>query len=130
MPPLTFRSARPLIAFAMLALLGACSDEGPVSGPGTLTATLTSPHGADGAALIVLVGEGLGAVMPVGATEAWASAADGATRVILDNPGGGELSFRIELADTTRLPRAVIHQVAAPNDTLRSVSDYSLAFGR
>lgn len=124
------RKTRSMLIVATLAGLVACSDEGPVSGPGTVTATLTSPNGADGAALIVLSGEGLGEVSSVEPTEAFASTDDGSTRIILINQDGGELTFRIALADTTLLPRAVIHQVAAPNDTLRSVTGYSVDFTR
>ena len=99
--------------------LAACTDAGPVSGPGTIDAVLVSPHGAEGAALVVLTGEGIGRAVGLGDTEVYRSDASGSTRVVLVNRVGGGLAFRIEMADTTRLPTAVIHQVAGPDDELR-----------
>ena len=99
--------------------LAACTDAGPVSGPGTIDAVLVSPHGAEGAALVVLTGEGIGRAVGLGDTEVYRSDASGSTRVVLVNRVGGGLAFLIEMADTTRLPTAVIHQVAGPDDELR-----------
>jgi hypothetical protein len=49
--------------FVAVAALAACTDAGPVSGPGTVDAILISPNGAEGAALVVLSGDGLGAAV-------------------------------------------------------------------
>ena len=124
------RSIRLLPLFALVAL-SACSDEGPVSGPGTLTATLLSPNGSEGAALVVLVGEGVGGVTPVGSTEVFAQVEGAATNIVLINQAGGELSFRVALADTLMPPEAVVQEVAGPDDELRSaLLDYALVFSR
>ena len=118
------------LALLGLALLVACSDEGPVSGPGSLTATLVGPEGADGAAIVVLVGEGVGEVSEVGATEVHARRDGSATRVVLVNEEGGALAFRVSVADTTQPPQAVIEQVAGDDDELRSVDGYVVEFAR
>ena len=66
----------------------------------------------------------------IAVTGATGAQGGGLARSILNDPDGGTLSFHVALADTTRLPGAVIHQVAAPNDTLRSVAEYSVEFSR
>ena len=105
--------------FLAVAVLTACTDAGPVSGPGTVDAVLISPNGAEGAALVVLSGDGLGAVVGLGGTEVYRSDEVGATRVVLVNRVGGDLAFQLEVADTTRLPSTFIEQVAGPDDELR-----------
>lgn len=112
-----------------LVVVAACTDEGPRSGPGTLTATLVSPNGAEGAAVVVLVGDA-GAVTGLGDTEAHAFAGADGTRVVLINQAGGELAFRVAVADTTQPPSPIVQEVAAPDDSRRaSVTGYSVAFG-
>jgi hypothetical protein len=113
-----------------LALMVACSDEGPVSGPGSLTATLVGPEGADGAAILVLVGEGVGEVAQVGTTEVQARRDGDAMRLVLVSEEGGTLSFRVAVADTTQPPQVVIEQVAGDDDELRSVDGYAVEFVR
>jgi hypothetical protein len=113
-----------------LALVVACSDEGPVSGPGTLTATLVGSEGADGAAIVVLVGEGVGEVLEVGSTEVHARRDGSATRLVMVNQDGGALSFRVSVADTTQPPQVVVEQVAGTDDLLRSVEGYAVEFSR
>ena len=118
--------------FLLAALsLAACADEGPVSGPGTLTATLVSPNGPEGAALVELVGENIGAITALGDTEVFSESDGGSTQVVLVNQSGGALSFWVAVADTTAPPSAVVHQVSGPDDQLRATLDgYALEFGR
>ena len=73
---------RRLGVLLLIGLLAACSDEGPVAGAGTLTATLTSPAGAEGAAVLTLFGDGLGAITAVGETEVHARTGDSSTRAL------------------------------------------------
>ncbi|MDH3270580.1 MAG: hypothetical protein OEN56_04565 [Gemmatimonadota bacterium] len=115
---------------ALSGLLSACSDEGPVSGPGTLTATLTGPNGAEGAAVIALLGDGIGQITAVGGTEVFSRIGNGAAQVVLINEPGGELSFRVAVADTTQPPAVVVEQVAGPDDALRALGAYSVEFSR
>jgi hypothetical protein len=120
-----------LLSLLAIAALAACSDGGPVSGPGTLTATLISPNGPEGAALVILVGDGVGDVTPVGNTEVFARAGSSTTRIVLLHQAGGELSFRVAVADTTQPPEAVVQEVAGSDDELRAtLADYSLEFRR
>jgi hypothetical protein len=103
-----------------LLVAAACVDVGPDSGPGQMTATLLSPHGSEGAAVVVLDGPGVGAIEPVGDTEVYRSDRNGATRLVLINPAGGQLSFWVELADTAAMPTVLIEEVAGPDDELRA----------
>ncbi|MBT8488170.1 MAG: hypothetical protein HKN72_16945 [Gemmatimonadetes bacterium] len=120
------------LAFTGAALfLTACSDEGPVSGPGTITATLVGPNGSEGAAVVSLLGDGIGSVSGVGNTSVHARSGDSSLRVILIDQTGGTLSFEVAVPDTTQPPAVVIHEVAGPDDALRpSVDGYTLEFAR
>lgn len=123
------RAAGALLTAALF--LAACSNEGPVSGPGTMTATLDSPNGPEGAAVVTLLGDGIGEVTSAGGTEVHSRAGDGSVRVVLIDLDGGDLAFRVAVADTTQPPSTVVVQVAGPDDELRSgVEGYSVVFGR
>lgn len=120
-----------IVSLLLFTLLVACSDEGPVSGPGTMTATVVGPNGDEGAALVILVGENIGAVTAVGGTELYHRVGSTETQIVLINPAGGVLAFQLAVADTTQPPQAVIHEVAGPDDELRStLAEYSLEFSR
>jgi len=96
-----------------------------------LTGSIRSPNGAEGAAVVVLVGEGVGAVTAAGAAEVHAFATDEGTRVVLLHATGGDLDFRFALADTTRRPQVLIEEVAGPDDRLRpDLSAYTVELGR
>jgi hypothetical protein len=96
-----------------------------------MTATLAGPNGPEGAALVMLLGNRLGMISGVGSTQARYRTDSSGTRVMLINPSGGELSFRVSVPDTTALPSFVIEQVAGPDDELRSpLSGYRLEFTR
>ena len=114
-----------------LLLVGACTGEGPVSAPGTLTATLASPNGAEGAAVIVLAGEGVTDVQPLGDTEVHSRTTGSTTWVVLLSELGGTLAFSLTVPDTTQPPTAVVQEVAGADDALRDVlSGYRVEFGR
>lgn len=122
---------RTLVVAAAMLFVVACSDEGPVSGPGTLTATVVGPNAAEGGALVTLAGDGVGAITAIGGTEVFARTDAGLTRVVLINAAGGELSFQVAVADTTQPPAAVIEEVAGPDDELREgLDDYALEYSR
>ena len=111
--------------------LGGCADEGPVSGPGTLTATVVSPNGPEGAALLALFGDGIGAITPLGDTEVFSESRSGSVQVVLINQVGGVLSFSVAVADTTAPPSVVVHEIAGPDDELRAtLAGYEVEFGR
>jgi hypothetical protein len=96
-----------------------------------VTAELRSPNGAEGAAVLSLHGEGIGAVTAWGDTEAHAWPDSAGVRIVLVHATGGSLSFRVALADTTEPPSFSIEEVAAPDDQLRTaLGAYTLEFGR
>ena len=117
-------------AFLALSLLVACTDQSP-PGPGILTATLKSPNGAEGAALVVLMGPGIGEVTPVGSNQLYSNSSLDEVRIVLINQNNGTLAFRVEVADTTIKPAAIVEEVANPDNQIRSTLDgYQLEFRR
>ncbi|HIA98809.1 MAG TPA: hypothetical protein EYO30_02285 [Gemmatimonadetes bacterium] len=118
------------VAFLGLSLLLACADQSP-PGPGILTATLKSPNGAEGAALVVLMGSGIGEATPLGNNELYTNSNLDELRIVLINQAGGELEFQVEVADTTIKPTATVEEVAGPDNELRSaLGGYQLEFRR
>ena len=116
--------------FLALSLLVACTDQSP-PGPGILTATLKSPNGAEGAALVVLMGPGIGEVTPVGSNQLYSNSSLDEVRIVLINQNDGTLAFRVEVADTTIEPTAIVEEVANPHNLIRSTLDgYQLEFRR
>ena len=114
-------------ALLLLAALTACSDEGPQAGPGTLAASVVGPNGAEGAAVVLLLGDGVTAVTPAGGTEVFVREGNSTTRVVVVHPTGGDLSFEIQVDDVTDPPTFVVEEVAAPDDALRAdVSAYTV----
>ena len=123
-------SVRRVILLAALAV-AACSDFGPSLGPGILTATLRSPNGNEGAAVLILLGDGVIDVNAVGSTEAYATTSGETTRVVLINQSGGTLTVDVELSDRRRRPVALVQEVAGPDDELRSdLSGYRVELSR
>jgi hypothetical protein len=115
------RLSLPRVAGALgVALLLACGDAGPEAGPGVLTATVVSPHGAEGSAVLSLFGPGIGDLTPLGGRLFEWRRAD-TVRVVLVNDAPGVLSFAVAVADTTLLPAGVVLQVADAEDRLREV---------
>jgi hypothetical protein len=108
----------------------ACGDAGPRSGPGTLTATLTSPNGAEGAAVVEIFGEGIGGVAALDG-RIFAERRGDTVRVVIVSEPAGALRFSVEVSDTTRRPGGVVVEVADPTDQIRpTVSGYGLEFRR
>ena len=119
-----------LVAFSCLSLSVACADQSPPD-PGILTATLKSPNGAGGAALVVLMGPGIGEVTPVGSNQLYSNSSLDEVRIVLINQNDGTLAFRVEVADTTIEPAAIVEEVANPHNQIRSTLDgYQLEFRR
>jgi hypothetical protein len=105
-----------LIGLALALGLAAC-DADPV--PGTLTATLVSPNGPEGAAYVRLYGSGITGVSPLdGRTFAHAVGDTMHVVVVRDQPG--EIRFQVAVADTTRALAALLVEVAGGDNRLRS----------
>ena len=111
----------PLVgALAGSCLLLACdSTSAPPSGPGTLTVSVESPRSAEGAALVRLVGTGMGAPSAVEGEVHFRRAGDTLDVVVL-RPDPGLLRFALPVDDTTRKPRAELRQVAGGDDLLQT----------
>ena len=107
-------------ALLAMAVLVGCSDVGPSGGPGMLTATLSSPNGDEGAAVIFLLAEGVVEVSPLGDTEAYAVTSGQTTRIVLVNQAGGALTFGVNVEDVSRPLVGLVREVAGPDDMLRS----------
>jgi hypothetical protein len=109
--------------------LGACDSTGPAGpkGPGTLTATLVSPNGAEGSAVFEITGGiDLGFVITTGG-EVFHQHSGGTSRVvvILDDPG--EIRFRVGTEDVAEIPQVAVIQVADGENHLRpSLSGYEV----
>lgn len=120
-----------LLLASLLASLAACSDGSGKWGPGTLTATLESPNGAEGAAVLLLVGDGVRAIRALGGVETYAGASTEGTRLVVIDRAGGTLSFEVTIEDLGRPPLAVVEQVAGPDDELRAdLSGYRVELRR
>ena len=118
-----------LVAAALIFV--GCADEGPVSGPGMMTATVTGPNGPEGAAVVIILDEAVDQISPVGDTEVYLRVGGSSTHVVLINQAGGSLSFEVAVADTTQPPPALVQEVAGPDDELRTdVTDYVVEFRR
>ena len=99
------------------ALLAACDD----SAPGTLTATLISPNGPEGAAYVTLSGPGIGEVSSIDA-RTFSHAVGDTVHVVVVRDQPGQLRFQVEVADTTQAPASVIVEVAGADNRLRANS--------
>lgn len=115
------------IALGGAVLLARCGDD--PSRPGTLTATLMSPNGAEGSALIVLYGPGLGTVSPIEGRVFSRQAGD-TVRVVVVNPEGGTLRFTVGVEDVARVPTAAVVEVAGTDDRLRALTGYDVEVTR
>jgi hypothetical protein len=122
---------RMILTVCTLMAVGACADQAPVSGPGTMTVTLRTPNASEGAALVALLGEGIGTVTGAGNTQVWSEQGNSILQVVLINENGGDLMFQVAVPDTTNPPGWVVHEVAGPDDELRTVGSlYELEFRR
>jgi len=117
------------VAFLASTWLTGCGDRGPASGPGVLTATVQSPNGAEGAALLKLVGDGMGQLAPLEG-RVFSEVHGDTVLVVVVNDAGGALRFTIDVADTTRPPAGVLIEVSGPDDRLRGLGGYRLDIRR
>ncbi|HSW28831.1 MAG TPA: hypothetical protein VLH75_04960 [Longimicrobiales bacterium] len=119
------RGVRAIVCLTATLALGTCGDEGPASAPGTLTATVVSPNGAEGAALVTLLGMGMGAVGP-SEGRVFAEAHGDTVHVVVVNLAGGGLRFTVQVADTTKPPTGILVEVSGPDDRIRGLAGYRL----
>ena len=113
------------VCITSVILLGSCDSTRP-GGSGTLTAVVTSPNGAEGAAVLDVEGvvESLSAN---GNVALYTTPLGQATRVILVRTTPGELSMKVSLADVSQTPRITVVEVADGDNKVRpSVSGYQV----
>jgi hypothetical protein len=114
----------------LLAFISACSkDDGPTSHLEGPIGVVTSPNGAEGAAIVEFAGV-VDSVMIEGGT-AFLRSAGGITRaaLILDQPG--TIRFSLPKVSSGSLPATSVIQVADGNNQLRSnTSAYQVTYAR
>ena len=77
------------------------------------------------------MGPGIGEVTPVGSNQLYSNSSLDEVRIVLINQNDGTLAFRVEVADTTIEPAAIVEEVADPGNRLRpTVDGYALEFRR
>ena len=119
----------PTTLLAAGVLLAACdsSPAGP-RGPGALQATLVSPNGIEGAAVLELTGPGLGQVT-VEEGLVFSQANGDITRVVVVLDDAGPVQFKLRVEDVSALPAVTLIEVADGDNQLRnSLSGYRVEF--
>ena len=77
------------------------------------------------------MGPGIGEVTPVGSNQLYSNSSLDEVRIVLINQNDGTLAFRVEVADTTIKPTAIVEEVANPHNQIRLTLDgYQLEFRR
>jgi hypothetical protein len=90
---------------------------------------VVSPNGAEGAAMVTLVGPGIREIAAAGGRVfSWPHG--DTVVVVVVNESGGDLSFDVSVADTTRPPTGVLVEVSGPDDRIRALAGYSLEIRR
>jgi hypothetical protein len=107
-------AARGLSLLAVV-VASACDSQ---AAPGSLAAMLVSPNGPEGAAYVTLFGPGI-TVSPLGA-RTFSHAVGDTVHVVLVRDQPGDLSFLINVPDTTQHPAVVIREVAGGDNRLRA----------
>jgi hypothetical protein len=124
------------MAIAAALALGACADATQShGGAGTWLAKLSSPNGAEGAAVVELVGKGILNVSTAGGGILFQQPHGDTMRVVAmadtSVNHGGTIQFHVKMAEGSAAPAATVLQVAAPNDALRgSLAGYRVDLSR
>lgn len=115
---------------AVVVIVGACDDQG-IQGPGSLVARVDAPDVELGSAVVEVQGTGIRGFEALGGSRVFTRSAGGGThRVVVVDPGGGDLRFRIRVeAVAAALPAATV-QAAADTANAVVASGVSLTVGR
>lgn len=126
------RRATTVGTILVLTALAACRNE-PTGGgdippqPGDATATVVSPNGDEGSAVLEVTG---GTVLDVRTDEAYVRVYRVPTdpvRIVVARLRPGELTFRLTTDDVGHLPGIRVVEVGAPDDRLRpDITGYSV----
>ena len=103
----------------VLGPLAACDDRG-IEGPGALVARVEAPDVALGSAVVKVDGPGIAGFEAVGDTRVFArEQADGSHRVVVVDPRGGDLRFRVRVEDVSAaLPSSIVTSAADTTNVL------------
>ena len=118
-----------LAACGALLALAACGGDNPKGPPvpGTLTATLVSPNGGEGAVLLELTGEGVGDIALSGGHVFVEGTSPKRVLLVFDEPG--TTRFTVEVPDVKKPPAVRFVEVVAPNNHVRlSLGGYKVEF--
>lgn len=127
------RLAMAIISIALAAIVPAACDFGLLgpSGSGVIEATLISPYGAKGAAVLELTG---GVALGVVASEygdTFYEHHGDTTRAVIVLDEAGSIRFTVRTEDIGKLPTVTVIQVAGGDNRLRAdVSGYEVEFVR
>jgi hypothetical protein len=118
-------------ALLLVLTLASCND-GPTSGdvpqPGEMTATLISPNGAEGSALLEVGSGTVLDVTPVGSYVRAYRVAANPVRIVVLRLEPGDITFRLTTDDVNRPPELRVVDIGGPDDQLRpSLSGYSVS---
>ena len=113
------------LVLSLLFVIG-CDGSTEPSGPGTITVSIVSPNGAEGAAILDIVGP-VETVTGANDVSAYPTPSATGTRVVLVRMTPGSLQVRLGIPDVSRPPSVSVIEVADGNDRLReSVGGYSV----
>lgn len=126
--PMRMRRLAPLL---VLAALAACDGgTGSDTAGGEYIAALESPHGAEGAALLELSGEGVQDVYSA-SLSLFDQPVSGGRRVMLIREPAGRLEFRVRMAAGNGPPTVRVLEVVDGGDQPRASTDgYTVTFTR
>lgn len=123
------RRSRRVVAALLLSiptLLAACDDRG-IEGPGALIARVQAPEVVLGSAVLEVDGSGIVDFEAVGDARVFAREQDdGSHRVVVVDPRGGDLRFRVRVQDVSAAPPSSIVTSAADTANVLVASGVSM----
>lgn len=126
----SFRHPLLVVLLVGIPALAACGDDAPAPEPGFVDVSLTSPNGAEGAAIFLVSEEPVTRAETSSGVAFVRQAPDG-SRIVLVRDVGGDLTFRMEVEDIHRPPAVEVLEVAGPDDAVRATLDgYRVEVGR
>lgn len=124
------RSPRWTVPVFLLLALAACDGGGTDAAPsgGEYIATLESPHGPEGAAVLELTGSGVQTIRAT-SLSLFRQPVSGGTRLVLVREPAGRLEFRVRMAPGSPPPGVRVVEVVDGEDRRRaSLAGYAVAF--
>ena len=124
--PLSTRWTVPVLLLALAGCDGGGTDAAQAGGE--YIATLESPHGPEGAAVLELAGSGVETIRAT-SLSLFRQPIGGGTRLVLVREPAGRLEFRVRMAPGSPLPAVRVVEVVDGDDRQRaSLAGYEVAF--